>query len=278
MEVKTSKEHGTENQTKTAIFGGIGAGKSFLVNSILGRKCVKEERIRRELPKQNEYIKDMWNGSPVLIIETPGLDGQGLAFSKAMSSLESNIIESIDKAVIVIKNKRLEPTESEEILKVLENLNYKDFPGNFCFVINDEEEMQTKPNNGATKIRNCMSLLDITDYEYLGENNSLNSSKVLYIPNKNATSFVSQIEKLQAFSFKKSQKQIKIKDSIKVWSMGKRVWSVLLFSLILSVSIAAMHIDLDFKRDNQPSMTDVGKLKYQRVKTQICRQKMPLKD
>ena len=167
-----------KNQTKVCIFGGIGAGKSCLVNSVLGQTYVVEKQFSDDVCQQTDYIPATLDGAPVVMIETPGLDGQGLSFSKIKIELASSL-KSVDKVLIVIKSKRLEPTESKEIQNVMEYLNFKENCENICFIINNMEDMQMTEQNANENIRVCMSLLGTGDYDRFEENQNSSTAKVL---------------------------------------------------------------------------------------------------
>merc|ERR1711892_759103 len=91
-----AEETSFKNKIKVCIFGGIGAGKSCLVNSVLGQTALVEKQFSEDVCHRTEYIPATLDGAPVVMIETPGLDGQGLSFSKTKMELESNL-ESVDK-------------------------------------------------------------------------------------------------------------------------------------------------------------------------------------
>ena len=201
--------------------------------SVLGQTSVLEKQFSDDVCQQTDYFPATLDGAPVVMIETPGLDGQGLSFSKIKIELASSL-KSVDKVPIVIKIKRLEPTESKEIQNVMEYLNFKENCENICFIINNMEDMQMTEQNANENIRVCMSLLGTGDYDRFEENQNSSTAKVLYIPNKKDVSFTHQTKKLGAFiSCQTTPKQIRMEHPKNITSLRSSIFVAFLMAMIL---------------------------------------------
>ena len=148
------------NMPRIAVIGPAGSGKSFLINQILGFEAANHEVSASPVTLDVSGHQFTDKGRRIELVDTPGLCGVGVTKEKIERDLRTNF-DSIHMVMIVLGNKRLEPTESSEIRAMLKFFNHEKNPDKFLFLVNDR---RNKANNRETKeanLRTCLNLLPV---------------------------------------------------------------------------------------------------------------------
>ena len=121
---------------RVAVIGPAGSGKSFLINKILGFESAKHGVSASPVTLEVSGHPFIDREQSVVLVDTPGLCGSGVTREKIERDLQTRI-ESVNMVIIVLANKRLEPTDMSDIRAMLRFFNHKENPDKFLFLVND---------------------------------------------------------------------------------------------------------------------------------------------
>ena len=140
------------NQTQSAerahigFFGDRNAGKSSIVNAITGQSTAVVSELAGTTTDPVKKTMELLPIGPVVIIDTPGFDDEGILGEKRVMTTKS-ILNMTDIAVLVIDSSKDISNSGRELITIFEENNIP-----YITVYNKSDLLDTVPANDEEKI------------------------------------------------------------------------------------------------------------------------------
>ena len=154
--------------SRVAVIGPGGSGKSFLINKILGFESAKHGVSASPVTLEVSDHPFTDREQSVVLVDTPGLCGSGVTREKIERDLQTHFAP-VNMVIVVLGNKRLEPTDMSDIRAMLRFFNHKENPDKFLFLVNDRRDRAD--DSTLCKIFAALheKLLECTQFTFGGE-------------------------------------------------------------------------------------------------------------